>query len=289
MNIRQPVRAGMFYESSPTSCRLHAEKLIDAAELPDDLPDKVFGGLVPHAGWMYSGRLAAMTFKAVARSQPQTIVLFGADHVGTVEIGEVYESGVWRTPLGEVRVDKELAAALLLSSDSLRANPKAHAQEHSLEVQAPILQAISPDVMIVPIAVPPIDLAVEIGQAVGNCLANWPGNVCIVGSTDLSHHGGHFPAPGGKGAQGQAWTTQNDQRIIDLIEKMDAAGVIIEAASRRNACGAGAIAATIAACSRLGAKAGRCLEYTNSYRVIREIYPQETDDTTVGYASVIFA
>ena len=288
MNIRQPVRAGAFYESSPASCRLHAEKLIDAAELPDDLPARIFGGLVPHAGWMYSGRLAAMTLKAVAASEPKTVVLFGADHVGMVQMGELYDSGVWRTPLGEVRVDDELASALLAGADCLRANPQAHAQEHSIEVQVPILQTIAPNAAIVPIAVPPTDLAVEIGRAVGETLAKWPGNVCVVGSTDLSHHGGHFPAPGGRGEKGEAWTTQNDRRIIDLIEAMDADGVLAEASSRRNACGAGAIAAAITACSRIGATSARCLEYTNSYRVIRRIYPQETDDTTVGYASVIF-
>ncbi|HET6427472.1 MAG TPA: AmmeMemoRadiSam system protein B, partial [Phycisphaerae bacterium] len=79
MNIRQPVRAGSFYEASLSSCRHHAQKLLDAARLPADLPGRIFGGLVPHAGWMFSGGLAARTFKALAAAAPiETLVLFGA-------------------------------------------------------------------------------------------------------------------------------------------------------------------------------------------------------------------
>ena len=228
-------------------------------------------------------------------------MLFGADHAGVVRKGEVYDSGVWQTPLGEVAVDADLARAVLAAGDCCRANPDAHAGEHSLEVQVPILQVLQPDVRILPIAVPPTDLAVEIGQAVGRAIAQFTGaagagggaaaagEVCIVGSTDLSHHAGHFPAPGGRGEVGERWARANDRRMIDLMEAMKADAVIAEAHERMNACGAGAIAATIAACNALGATKGRLLEYTNSYAIVHKKYPYELDDTTVGYASVVFA
>jgi len=290
MNIRLPVRAGSFYESSPSTCRHHAGKLLEAALVTDPLPRKVYGGLVPHAGWVYSGRLAAMTFKALrSAGELKTVVLFGADHTGMVRRGEVYDSGVWRTPLGEVQIDDELASALLAEADCLRANPQAHAYEHSLEVQVPLLQMVAESAKIVPIAVPPTDLAVLIGQVVGKVLAKRSPGVCVVGSTDLTHHGGHFPAPGGHGRSGAEWARKNDRRMIDLIEAMAAEKIVPEADDRQNACGAGAIAATVAACREMGATRGICLAYTNSYEVVREMYPDETDDTSVGYASVVFA
>lgn len=289
MNIRQPCRAGSFYEDSPASCRHHAGRLLDSAELPDDLPAVIHGGLVPHAGWMYSGQLAAMTFKALAAGgQVESLVLLGADHCGAVRCGEVFDSGVWRSPLGDAQIDEQLAAALLKACPDLRANPAAHAREHSIEVQIPLVQSLFPQAKIVPISVPATESAVEIGEAIGRTIAGSPG-VRVVGSTDLTHHGGHFPAPGGHGDQGMQWTTKNDRRMLDLIEAMAADKIVPEASRRMNACGAGAIAATVAACREMGATRGIVLEYTNSYKVIRKIFPGESDDTTVGYASVVFA
>ncbi len=291
MPVRQPVRAGAFYEASPSACRAHAQQLLDEADLPRDLPASIAGGLVPHAGWAFSGSLAALTMRAIAEVEsPDTVVLFGADHTGRVRLGEVYASGSWQTPIGDVPVDEDLADELLQAGDDLmRSNPDAHAMEHSLEVQVPLLKLAMPETRILPIAVPPASIAVAIGQAVGDVLASWESeSVCLIGSTDLTHHGGHFPAPGGRGADSEHYASQNDQRMLDLIRNMAAEKVVPEAEQRQNACGAGAIAATIAACKRLGASRGTILEYTNSYRIVHEQYPGDPDDTTVGYASVIF-
>ena len=294
MNIRQSVYARDFegfYESSPSSCRHHAQKLLDAAEWPDDLPDRLYGGLVPHAGWVYSGRLAAMTFKALAsRREVGTVVLFGAVHHPGVRAGEVYDSGVWQSPLGEVAIDQELAAAVVAADENLRANPRAHAEEHSIEVQIPLVQVACPGAKIVPIAVPPADFAARIGRAVGRVIAERFPQAVVVGSTDLTHHGGgRFPAPGGRGEQGVRWTVDNDRRMLDLVEAMRAEQIVPEARERMNACGAGAIAATIAAAAELGATKGILLEYTNCHEVLKQLYPGQTDDTTIGYASVVFA
>ncbi|MFP4354806.1 MAG: AmmeMemoRadiSam system protein B [Phycisphaerae bacterium] len=289
MNIRTPVRAGSFYEGSTASCRRHAEELVSSARLPDDLPETLYGGIVPHAGWMFSGPLAAETMVALSESRGlETVVLFGADHVGTVSRGEVFDSGLWRTPLGEVEIDEELAAEIL-QSDLCRANPDAHAHEHSLEVQLPLLQTINQNVKIVPVAVPPTEMAARIGREVAQAIAQTRPGAVIVGSTDLTHHGGHFGNPGGQGREGVRWAEENDRRMLRLIETLDADGVIPEARNRQNACGAGAISATIAAAKQLGASAARVLEYTNSYQILSRQLGQSNDDTTVGYASVVFA
>ncbi|MDY6914363.1 MAG: AmmeMemoRadiSam system protein B [Planctomycetota bacterium] len=290
MNIRQPIRAGSFYEASAASCKHHAAKLLDSVTLRDDLPSRLYGGLLPHAGWMYSGALAAETLKTLHAAQPlETIVLLGADHVGLVSQGEVYPSGVWRTPMGDVPVNQQLASALIDSADCLRANPEAHSREHSLEVQVPLIQVLAPEAQIVPIAVPPSESATEIGKAIGRVLAEQFPNACVIGSTDLTHHGGHFPTPGGHGKAGEQYTRANDRRMLDLVEALDAEAVVSESAAHQNACGAGAIAATVAACKQMGATRGICLHYTNSYCIVHSLYPDEADDTTVGYAAVVFA
>jgi len=291
MTIRTPVRAGMFYESSPVSCRRHAEALLSEAQVPDSLPPRLYGGVVPHAGWAYSGKLGALTFKALAAvSSPKTFVLFGADHTGAVRLGELYASGAWLTPLGQATVDEQLAQAVLDAGGSCcRVNPDAHDNEHSIEVQLPFIQVVAPEAGIVPIGVPPSPLAIDIGRAVAEAAGDRADEIAIIASTDLSHHGGHFPAPGGRGEVGEQWTREKDRRIIDLALAMDTKGVLPETSKHMNACGAGALTAAIAACEALGAKKGICLGYTNSYVVTHEQYPHELDDTTVGYASIVFA
>ena len=290
MFLRAPCRAGSFYEASPAKCRSDVAALFQAASLPDDLPQALCGGLVPHAGWVYSGRLAAKTLKALcADGRCETVVLLGADHTGAVARGEVFDAGAWQTPLGEAAIDEELASALAQADPCLQANPRAHAREHSIEVQVPLVQFVAEQAKIVPVAVPPTPLAVRIGQIIGQIVAGWSPRPIVVGSTDLTHHGGHFGSPGGRGEVGERWTRKNDRRMLDLIEQMEAEKVILEAGQRRNACGAGAIAATIAACRQLGATRGVCLEYTNSYQITHAARPDFPDDTTVGYASVVFA
>ncbi len=290
MTIRYPARAGSFYEASPDACRRHVEQMLAEATVPDDLPAPRYGGIVPHAGWAFSGTLACRTFKALAEEgQVRTFVLFGADHTGTAAQGELFDAGAWQTPLGEVPIDEDLASEILDAAGSVRANPSVHAHEHSLEVQVPIIQVLCPEARILPIAVAPGDIAVHVGREVGAVLADRDGNeATVVGSTDLTHHGGHFPAPGGRGDVGEQWTADNDARMIELMETLDADAVIPEANEHRNACGSGAIAATLAACRQRGATKGRLLEYTNSYRIMRRLAPGRSDDTTVGYAAMVF-
>jgi len=290
MNLRQPVVAGQFYEGSHSTCRHHAERLLASAAAGEDLPAPLVGGLVPHAGWTYSGPVAARTLRALLDGATrETVVLFGAVHRGLVEMGEVYDSGVWRTPLGDVAIDERLAAELIAAADCCRANPDAHAQEHSLEVQLPLLQVLAPEAKILPIAVPPTEIAVEIGRAVGSALTGAGPEICVVGSTDLTHHGRAYRSTHHLGTESEPYARANDRRMLDAIEAMDADGIVPEARRNHNACGAGAIAATIAACRALGAEKGICLEYTNSYAITHAKYAYDPDDSTVGYASVVFA
>ena len=287
---RQPYRAGSFYESDPSACRRSAAELLAGAALPEDLPEEVFGGLVPHAGWMFSGATAALTLKALAeRERLSRVVMFGADHWGIADGASAYNGGSWATPLGDAAIDEELAEALLKACPSLRQDSRAHAREHSIEVQLPLMQALREDVRIVPINVSPGPEAVKVGQAVGQVLKRDFRGASVLGSTDLTHYGPQYGfTPGGAGPAGMEWARQNDGRLLKLIEAMRAEKVIEETASRQNACGGGALAATMAACSAMGAARGIVLEYTTSAEIMEKLYRAPAEDA-VGYAAVVFA
>ena len=287
---RQPYRAGSFYEAGEDACRRSATGILDGAVVPEDLPEALFGGLVPHAGWVFSGLTAAMTLKSLAaRNRLGRVVIFGADHCGTAGGAAVYDKGDWLTPLGEVAIDEELADALLGKCSLLRADSSAHDREHSIEVQLPLMQVACADVRIVPINISPSPDAVRIGREVGKVLAGDFPDASVLGSTDLTHYGPQYGfTPGGTGSAGLEWASQNDARVLKLIEAMEAEKVVAETAARQNACGGGAVAATIAAGSAMGATVGHILKYTTSAEVMREVYSQRSDDA-VGYASVVFA
>ena len=292
MNVRQPMRAGTFYEASSGALRQHAMKLLESADayLQSAPSAPLYGGLVPHAGWVYSGALAAATLKALHRASPlQSVVLLGADHTGSSRCGEVYHEGAWGTPLGNVSVDEDLADALCQAGSVFRPNAWAHTYEHSIEVQVPLLAVLAPQARIVPVMVPPEGVAMEVGATLGDVLSRWGKPVALIASSDLSHHGGHFPAPGGKGAAGVKWAAKNDRRLLDLLAQMAADKILPEVGARGNACGGGAIAAAVVAAARLGATRGVCLGYTNSYQIVHAQMPDDPDDTSVGYASVVFA
>ena len=228
MTRRGSIADGRFYPGTSDDCKRSAIDLFESVRLPSDLPAVCIGGLVPHAGWVFSGKLAAMTLKAILGSGEanKTVVLFGADHTGAVRLGEVFDQGCWETPIGDVPIDESLGAELLNSKSCgglLRSNPAAHAQEHSLEVLLPLIETIAPGTKILPIAIPPDSSAVNIGRSIGATLKEREnsGSVVIVGSTDLTHHGGHFGHVGGHGLNSEVFTRKNDRRILDIIEAMD--------------------------------------------------------------------
>ena len=287
--IRRPYRAGSFYPDDAPRCRAEAEALIQAAQVPADIPRTLHGGLVPHAGWAFSGRTAAVLLKALAGvDRLNRLVLLGADHWGTAGGGALYDQGAWETPLGQVPIDEELSAALAESVPALRRDPNAHAREHSIEVQLPLVRILCPVARIVPILIAPDDAAVDTGRAIGKTLNESFPDAGVVGSTDLTHYGPSYGlTPAGVGSPGMQWARDNDRRILELIKSMRPDAVIGEASARLNACGAGAIAATMAACAAMGATRGACLEYCGSDDVMMDLYGQRAQDR-VGYAAVAF-
>ena len=286
LSIRQPVVAGRFYPGDRTSCIKQIEHCLPAAPSLD-VPDNIVAGLAPHAGWTYSGAAAAKVFAAIrAQGTPETFVILSAAHRRGVPRPAIYASGSWSTPLGEAKVDEELATAILKAGDGLLIDsPQAHSDEHSVEVQVPFIQHLFPGAKILPILFPPATNAARAGEIVGQVVSAAQKRVAIVGTTDLTHYGSaYYFAPVGAGDQALEWARTNDERVINLIRDMRAEEIVGETSEHHNACGGGAIAGTVAAARMLGAKKGHLLEYTTSHHVM----PRGPATNFVGYAAMVF-
>jgi len=282
MNVREPVVAGMFYPGSARECTREIEACLAAVELPEESLDLV-GGIVPHAGWTYSAATAAYVFAALADAEPETVVFFGAVHMWGVPDASVYAAGAWRTPLGDVVVDAELAQAIMEDTKFVHNEPAAHAQEHSIEVQLPFVRHLLPSARIVPIAMPPIAESVTVGRAVAQAVQRLGRRVAVIGSSDLTHYGPRYGmTPAGTGEAALEWAHDNDRRVLALVETLDAEGVLREVRAHHNACGAGAVAATLAYAAAAGATRGVLLDYTTSH----EVMPMGEPRDLVGYGAV---
>ena len=285
--IRRPVVAGRFYPGDRAGCVEMIEECLPEEPSPD-LPEEIVAGLVPHAGWVFSGGVAAKVFAAIkTQGAPETFVILSAMHRWGASRPAVYARGRWATPLGEVEVDEALAAAILKTGAGLLVeSPEAHSGEHSAEVQVPFIQYLFPEAKILPILVPPEEDAVRSGEVIGQAADEAQRRIAIIGTTDLTHYGTSYYgfAPAGTGQQALEWVRGNDERVINLILSMRAEEIVAETAAHHNACGGGAIAGTVAAARTKGADKGHLLEYTTSHHVM----PRGPATDFVGYAAIVF-
>ncbi len=291
MQARKPTVAGQFYPGQHDSCASAIHECLEAVNLSEPLPETIVAGIVPHAGWTFSGTLAALVFSAIKQQHEKvnTFVIFGAAHGYFGTSPAVSDKGLWTTPLGEIVIDEELADAILSTGQAV-SDPSAHLCEHSIEVQVPFIQDLFAGAKIVPILVPPTEQAVALGTHVGEIIGQQEGKkiVCI-GSTDLTHYGPRYGfAPMGTGKNALAWAKKvNDKKFIDLTLKLKPEELLASAVKDGSACGPGAAAATVAAAKKLGCKRGLLLGHTTS----NEIMLQKMGTTSaeaVGYAGIVF-
>jgi len=291
MQTRKAVVAGRFYPGQHESCVDQINECLDARPLSEPLPETITAGIVPHAGWAFSGCLAALVFAAVRQQHERvhTFVIFGAAHSFLSGWPAVCNRGVWQTPLGEIFVDEELADAIL-AAGSADADPHAHLSEHSIEVQVPFIQYLFPGAKILPIVVPPVRQAIELGEKFAEIVRNRQDKrIVFLGSTDLTHYGPSYGfVPQGTGQKALQWAQEvNDKEFIDLALELKPAELLASAASKGNACGPGAVAATVAAAKELGCEKGLLLAQTSSSDVMRERMGKSSADS-VGYAAIVF-
>lgn len=289
MVIRAPAVAGSFYPAAADACRQQLDQQRRECATVSTGIGRVIGGIVPHAGWMCSGAVATSVFTALAVNPPETIVLFGAVHRPVRHRANLFGAGQWQTPLGPVTVDAELADAVTARGDDAVIDDDVHVHEHSIEVQVPMIRHLMPGVMLLPIMTPPHASAPQVGEWAADAAAKLGRRAAFVGSTDLTHYGPRYGfTPMGIGQRGVEWARSvNDRRMIDLMLAMRAGEIVREAAEHMNACGSGAIAATIAACRAGGADRATLLQHTNSAETLAHLFGADFEDA-VGYAGIVF-
>jgi AmmeMemoRadiSam system protein B len=280
MKVRRPTQAGAFYEGNAESLKRQIEKCflheLGPGKIPEvakDGPTRLVGCICPHAGYMFSGPVAAHSYYRLALDgKPDVVVILGPNHTGYGSPLAIMNEGVWRTPLGDIEVDGETANQVVRESRIIDVDELAHHFEHSIEVQLPFLQYLyDSQFKIVPICFSMQDLpsAREVGQAVAKVLAGK--NLVIIASSDMTHY------------EPQERAMEKDRLALGAVEAMDEAKFysIVET-QRISTCGYGPIAALITAAKVLGAKEAKVLSYKTSGDVIGDY------SSVVGYAAMCF-
>ncbi|HEV2617087.1 MAG TPA: AmmeMemoRadiSam system protein B [Candidatus Acidoferrales bacterium] len=264
--IRPAAVAGRFYPADATMLLSQIDGCVsDAVE-----KIRATGCIVPHAGYMYSGRVAGTVYGAL--ELPSRFILIGPRHYPHGERLAILSEGAWETPLGEAKIDAALAVALKDALPLLREDAVAHSAEHSLEVQLPFLQRIAGDFSFVPVVVGTdrFDALEMLGHAVAQVIRGQEKNVLIIASSDMNHR------------ESDAITRVKDRKAIDAILALDARG-LYETVRRENItmCGYGPAVAMITAARELGSTNAELLQYATSGDVNGD------REDVVGYAGII--
>ncbi|HOD35662.1 MAG TPA: AmmeMemoRadiSam system protein B [Syntrophales bacterium] len=251
-NVRKPVIAGTWYPGDP------AELTRDIKEYLKKVPGngvrgRVVGLISPHAGYIYSGQIAAHGYKLVQGRHFDSVIVIGPSHRSLFRGASVYPSGGYETPLGVVPVDGDLAGRIIGHGGGIAYHPQAHAQEHSIEIQLPFLQVALGQFSFVPIVMGDQDRRAceELAEAIYKAVKGK--KVLVVGSSDLSHFHSYDRA------------VKLDRRVVDLVQKMDTDGLIrnLEGGSCE-ACGGGPMVVTMLVARKLGGTGVKVLKYANS-------------------------
>jgi len=211
--------------------------------------------IAPHAGLMYSGPVAAFAYAAAHRHHYSALVIVGPSHFVPFRGVSIWPDGEWETPLGPVRVDRDLATAIAQASPQIVEVPAAHGREHSLEMQMPFIAHLLPGVPIVPLVMgqQTRDTAFALAEAIARAVAAHGADALLVASSDLSHY------------EDAATAEALDRIVIQQVESLDATGLMRALEDEpRHACGGGPMVAVIDAARRLGATQSRLLQYADS-------------------------
>jgi len=280
--IRAADLAGTWYPDTDTECRRRFAQF--DREAVDSTRPRLFAGIVPHAGWTFSGAVAYNTIRelAVRAAKPDTVVLF-AGHMRPSSPMTVMSSGACWTPLGDLVTDEDLAQALCAQLDIRAESPTAHSQDNSAETQFPLIKHFFPGARLLIIGAPPrddvialVDALADIAQDSGRC-------VVALGSTDLTHYGPNYMfTPHGVGPDAETWVREvNDPMFIQAARSASPQDVISTGLQHHNACCPGSVAAAKHWAQRMGTTDGEQLRYCTSADIHRNL-------SFVGYCSVVY-
>ncbi|MEM7828172.1 MAG: AmmeMemoRadiSam system protein B [Candidatus Aenigmatarchaeota archaeon] len=266
--IRKPAVAGYFYPDNENVLK----KTISSFVEKNSIKQEVKGIVVPHAGYMYSGKVAASVYSQIII--PDDIILISPNHTGMGARGALMASGEWKIPGGSFKINSELAEMILANTSLLVDDHVAHLKEHSLEVQLPFIHYFrqSTETHIIPITLMYFDYrsCEEIGKAIARAVKDWGEKILIVASTDMSHY------------ESQRVAEEKDRLAVERILAIDPQG-LHRTVEKYDISMCGVISTTVAlvACQELGAKEAELIKYSTSGDVTGDYR------SVVGYAGLI--
>jgi hypothetical protein len=269
--IREPAVSGMFYPENPDALSREVRGYLEKAK-KEKIDGEIIALVSPHAGYMYSGQVAAHAFKLIEGKNFSSVVMIAPSHRALFKGAAIYDRGSFRTPLGLVPIDVDLSKKMMEKRKEIQFIPEAHAQEHALEVQLPFLQEVLKTFKLVPIVMEPY-WTWETCQSLASVIAETvrERNVLLVASSDLSHYHSYEKA------------VALDRIVLDHIERFDPEGLNGDLKKGRcEACGGGPILTIMLAAKSLGANKGKVLKYLNSGDVAGD------RSRVVGYGAAVF-
>jgi AmmeMemoRadiSam system protein B/AmmeMemoRadiSam system protein A len=269
--IREPALAGSWYPGEPEILSRDVKRYLENAK-KERVEGQIVALVSPHAGYTYSGQVAAYAYKLVEGMAFDSVVVVGPSHRYPFKGVSIWAQGGFKTPLGVVPIDGELSKKLMEKRKEIRFIPEAHHQENSLELQIPFLQTVLTSFKLVPIAMEP-DWSWETCQHLASAIAETVRgkNVLLIASSDLSHFHSYDQA------------VKLDKIVLNHIERFDPEGLNRDLKNGRcEACGGGPIISIMLAAKALGANKGKVLKYLNSGDVTGD------RGRVVGYAAGVF-
>lgn len=267
--LRLPAVAGMFYPGEAGALRRTLADFFSAAATGPK-PQPALAVMCPHAGYIYSGALAAATLAQVAI--PKRVALIGPTHQGLAAPAGLSRAR-WRTPLADTPVDTEFADALSAKSPLIAHDEAGHRREHCLEVQLPLLQYLRSDLCIVPLLVSaiPFNMCQEIAAALASAIREAPGETLLFASTDMSHY---LPRRQAANLDGLA---------LERVLALDPQGLYETCLKNKiSMCGFVAVTIAMLAALELGRVVASLVGYTDSGAASGDV------ERVVGYAGVVF-
>ena len=246
--VRQPAVAGKFYTHDPQQLREELRSLVPQGESA-----RVIGIIAPHAGYVYSGKLAGRVFGEVR--VPDTVLLICPNHTGLGAPAALSPPGDWLTPLGPVPVNDRLSQLLLQHAPLIREDAAAHRLEHAIEVQLPFLQYRNPKLSIAALCLSLPDFAslAAIGAGIARAVSEYGEEVLLVASSDMNHY------------ESAAVAKHKDQLALAEIAALNPEGLLtVCRAQGITMCGAIPATAMLVAAKLLGASSSRLIDYTSS-------------------------
>jgi AmmeMemoRadiSam system protein B len=278
---RAPAVAGMFYPDNARELRalidhsFRNQRFGPGRAPPSTDKRKIYGIVSPHAGYVYSGAVAANGFYEVSSIDFQDVIMVGPNHYGIGSWVAAMKDGTWETPLGEVQVNSQLAERIAGRSPALDFDDYAHSRDHCLEVQLPFLQYIKQDFKIVPVVLisQRSDIAFGLGNAISQTIMEKDtlDSTMLLASSDFTHYEPNREAYRKDGELIKTILALDINKFYAVLERLNV-----------SACGYGAIATMMVAARNLGATRGELLKYATSGDVTGEI------SAVVGYSSIVF-